>query len=69
MIIQQPTISICECFNEYSIEPHGDAHVLYFGRCSHSHGYNLAKISECSFNCELEEIGRLLNRTDTSIEE
>ena len=46
-------------------EKHGDAHALYFGRCGHLHGYNLAKISDCSHNCELDEIVRLLNRPET----
>ncbi|MFT5760522.1 MAG: hypothetical protein ACI9LM_005309 [Alteromonadaceae bacterium] len=64
MDIEQPLIKICDCISKYSIEPHGYAHALYFGRCNHKHGYNLAKISECSDNCELEEIERLLNRLD-----
>lgn len=64
MDIEQPTIDFCDCKDEYSIEPHGDAYALYFGRCNHKHGYNLAKISDCSHNCELEEIERLLNRAD-----
>lgn len=63
--IEQPTIEICDCENKYSIEQHGDAHALYFGRCNHRHGYNLARISEISFNCELKELERLLNRKDT----
>lgn len=64
MVIEQPTIEICDCKSKYSIEPHGDAHALYFGRCGHRHGYNLARISDLSYNCELEEIERLLNRQD-----
>ena len=55
-------IQPCDCESDYSIEPHGDDYVLYFGRCSHRHGYSLARLSECSHNCELEEIERLLNR-------
>lgn len=62
--VDQPTFDICDCNYEYSIEPHGDSYALYFGRCSHQHGYNLARISDCSHNCELEEIERLLNRSD-----
>ena len=59
--LKQPTIEICECDSEYSIEPHGDAYALYFGRCDHQHGYNLAKISELSHNCELDKLEQLLN--------
>ena len=62
--MEQPTIEICDCKSVYSIEPHGDAHTLYFGRCNHRHGYNLAKISDLSHNCELKEIERLLNREE-----
>ena len=64
MGIEQPFIEICDCEQKYSIEPHGDAFALYFGRCNHMHGYNLAKISELSFNCEIEELTRLLNRKE-----
>jgi len=63
-MIEQPTIEICDCKSTYSIEPHGDAYALYFGRCNHAHGYNLATISDISFNCELKELERLLNRED-----
>lgn len=65
MEIEQPLIEICDCEYKYSIEPHGDAYALYFGRCPHRHGYNLARLSELSFNCEIEELERLLNRPDT----
>jgi len=65
MEIDPPFIEVCDCEQKYSIEPHGDAYALYFGRCDHMHGYNLARISECSYNFEREEIERLLNRADT----
>jgi hypothetical protein len=51
----------CNCKDKYSIEKHGDAYALYFGRCDHKHGYNLAKISDLALNCDLKEIERLLN--------
>ena len=37
----------CDCEERYSIEPHGDGYAIYFGRCMHKHGYNLAQITEC----------------------
>ncbi len=64
MSMEQPTIEICDCESTYSIEKHGDYYALYFGRCGHRHGYNLAKISDISYNCEIEEIERLLKRKD-----
>jgi len=64
-MIEQPTIEICDCKSKYSIEPHGDAHALYFGRCGHRHGYNLARMSDFSFNFEPKELERLLNRKET----
>jgi len=60
--MEQPTIEICDCAAKYSIQKHGSDYALYFDRCNHKHGYNLAKISDCSSNCELEELERLLNR-------
>ena len=36
----------CECKARYSIEPHGDGHALYLGRCNHKHGFNLGQISD-----------------------
>ena len=53
---------VCDCEDKYSIEPHGDAHVLYYGRCDHKHGYNLFTISDVAYNAELKEIEALLNR-------
>ena len=62
--MNNPAIEICDCESTYSIEPHGANYALYFGRCNHRHGYNLATLSELSHNFELEEIERLLNRAD-----
>jgi hypothetical protein len=60
MSIEQPTFEICDCQQTYSIEPHGPAHVIYFGRCQHRHGYNLATLTELSANCELKRIEKCL---------
>lgn len=51
----------CECENEYSIEPHGQALVLYYGRCVHRHGFNLVYLTEPAKNFNPEEIEKLLN--------
>ena len=61
MEIEQPAIEVCSCKPAYSIEPHGDAHALYFGRCDHLHGYNLCRITEPAFNCDFEHLTLLLN--------
>ena len=55
-------VTVCKCESSYSIETHGNAYALYFGRCKHLHGYNLAKISEPAHNFNPAEIVRLLNR-------
>lgn len=34
----------CGCPYRYTIEPHGDGYALYYGRCQHEHGYNLAYV-------------------------
>ena len=62
MEFEQSLIEDCQCTRKFSIEAHGTAYVLYFGRCGHRHGYNLATISDCSHNCDLEYIEQLLNR-------
>ena len=41
---------ICDCKDEFTIEPHGDGEVLYFGRCNHKHGFNLCHVTEKSHN-------------------
>lgn len=51
----------CQCESKYSIEPHGDGYALYFGRCNHRHGYNLANMVEPAFNFEPRHIEKLLN--------
>ena len=51
----------CKCEPQYTIEPHGDAYALYYGRCGHSHGHNLAYITEPAFNCDLGHIEKLIN--------
>jgi hypothetical protein len=60
--MSEELLAMCDCEQKYSIEPHGDAYALYYGRCNHVHGYNLAKISDISYNCPpIKEIERLLN--------
>jgi hypothetical protein len=54
----------CACEARYTIEPHGDGYALYYERCAHRHGYNLAYITEPAFNCDLKHIERLINLGD-----
>jgi hypothetical protein len=52
----------CRCDDRFSIEPHGDAYALFYGRCPHKHGYNFMRISEVSFNApDMKEIENALN--------
>lgn len=51
----------CTCEARYSIEPHGDGHVLYYGRCGHRHGWNLVYLNEPALNCDFNHIEKLLN--------
>ena len=51
----------CNCKDTYTIEEHGYAYALYYGKCNHRHGYYLAKISDIAYNCDLKKIERLLN--------
>lgn len=37
-------LSVCGCNDEYTFEEHGQGYALYFGRCPHRHGYNIANI-------------------------
>ena len=37
----------CNCEQKYSIEPHGKGWAIYWGRCEHRHGANIAHITEC----------------------
>jgi hypothetical protein len=57
-------ILTCNCKEGYTIEKHGDDYALYFGRCNHKHGYNLAKISDIAHNCNLNNIECLLNKAN-----
>jgi len=41
---------VCNCKNEYTIEPHADGKVLYYGRCNHRHGFNLCRVDDIAFN-------------------
>ena len=54
--------TICECKDRYSIEQHGNGYALYFGRCQHRHGYNLAHITETSPDV-IKRIETALNET------
>jgi len=51
----------CKCEWRYTISPHGEEYALFYGRCDHRHGYNLAYISEPAFNCDLSHIEKLIN--------
>lgn len=51
----------CSCKTRYSIELRDDDYVLYYARCDHHHGYNLATLTDIAFNCEPRHIERLLN--------
>lgn len=55
---------LCECEETYSIEKHGDGHVIYYGRCPHKHGYNLATLTELSYNCDISRLEDCLIRGD-----
>lgn len=51
----------CNCEAKYTIEPHGEEYALFYGRCSHHHGYNLANMVETSWNFDRSHIEKLLN--------
>lgn len=51
----------CSCEAYYSIEPHGDGYALYYGRCNHCHGYNLANMVEPAWNFDPDHIELLIN--------
>ena len=51
----------CNCETKFSIEKHGDNHVLYLGRCNHKHGFNLFTISEVANGCALKSLEDKLN--------
>ena len=50
----------CKCEARYTIEPHGDGHVLYYGRCGHRHGWNLVYLNEPALNCDFAHIEKFL---------
>ena len=50
----------CNCESTYTIEEHGDGHVIYYGRCSCRHGYNLVYLNDLAFNCDLKHLETLL---------
>jgi hypothetical protein len=51
----------CRCEDMYSIEPHGKGYAIYFGRCPHKHGYNLAHLTEISREDMIQFIEFALN--------
>lgn len=51
----------CNCETKFSIEKHGDNHVLYLGRCNHKHGFNLFTISDVANGCDLKSLEDKLN--------
>lgn len=51
----------CNCDPQYTIEPHGDAYVLYYGRCNCRHGLNLVYLCDPAYNCDFKHIEYLLN--------
>jgi hypothetical protein len=54
-------IDQCECEVKFTIEPHGDGYALYYSRCNHMHGYNLANIIEPAWNFDPKHIEKLIN--------
>lgn len=50
----------CKCEQTYTVEPHGDGFVLYYGRCNHRHGSNLVYLKEPAFNFDPWHIQKLL---------
>lgn len=51
----------CECAAQYTIEPHGSGYALYYGRCTHRHGYNLINMVEPAWNFEPKHLANMLN--------
>ena len=52
-----------DCTDNFSIEPHGDGQVLYYGRCNCKHGYNLCRVDDVSYNA-LEILNAPLARVE-----
>lgn len=40
-------IEECTCPDRYSFESRTGGYVIYFGRCLHRHGYNIATLTRC----------------------
>lgn len=57
----------CRCSEKYSIERHGDGHAIYFGRCGHKHGANLAYLTGCNRDDIINELERRLNLSEKSV--
>lgn len=51
----------CTCESKYTISQHGEGYALYYDRCDHRHGYNLANLVETAWNFEPRHIERLIN--------
>ena len=51
----------CNCEPKYTIEPHGNGYVLYYGRCQHKHGLNLIYMADPAYNFDPSHIEKLLN--------
>ena len=51
----------CHCKDRYSIEPHGDGYAIYWGRCQHRHGANIAHLTECNRKDLIEYFEKSLN--------
>lgn len=51
----------CNCEAKYTIEPHDEEYALFYGRCDHHHGYNLAYITGTAWNFDRSHIEKLLN--------
>ncbi len=52
----------CQCVARYSIEPHGDGYAIYWGRCKHRHGANIARLTECGRDDIIKFFEAQLNR-------
>lgn len=51
----------CRCKDKYSIEEHGKGYAIYWGRCQHRHGANIALLTECSRKDLIEYFEKALN--------
>lgn len=54
-------LSPCECVDKFSIERHGKEFALFYGRCPHKHGYNLAYLTESAKNFHPQNVEMILN--------